>query len=194
MDAASWNSGRHCAGWLGVLAVYALGAVVVTQDPVMGLVAGVCTATALGGSMLLIAFATTIHAAENRAARALWVRHFWLLHTPWLVAPMMAAVAIATAVLWPGPNAANYAFAALAVGASFWLIGCAVAFAAWQRRMAADAARLRLGRGIRHRVYVAGAACMLGAMLLGFLAGGASAIGAIVWAPADEATRVATSI
>jgi len=116
---------------------------------------------------------------ERTALFSIWVRCLPVLHGPWLVAPLCAAVAFVAAIIDRGAGTGGTVLVSVSlIGLFFWGLGCFACLIAWADRWGrcTEPLGLRIG-GLCGTVLVAGMLASLGfSVLLGF-GGGVMAAG-----------------
>lgn len=183
----AWELGvRWYSWWLAASAMYALGAIVVVQSLQAGIAAVLAVGLAVPLSAVLGRIPLRRHDDERRRyLLVVWEQTLWILHLPWLVAPVFLAVALFVGLIdrWAGDTQALAYQIVVTVGFLAWLVGCLVVFLVWwQRRIRALASggyrRLDWADGW---AFLAGAVVIVGAGLMGFVAGMATAFGVADW-------------
>jgi len=171
--------------WVCVVVTYGLGTALVTRDT-----------TAAGAAIVVLAFALALtwrlgllgacrcRSDRREYLRVAWARSLWILHLPWLVAPLfiVAALFVGLIELWAGDRDGEVYFAVVVAGWVLWLLGCLTAFIAWWRSRARTVGSVgyRLGRADAVAFFL-GLAVLIGAAVLGFAAGVLSAVGVSEW-------------
>ena len=183
----AWELGVRWYGWwLAASAVYALGAMVVVQSLQAGIAAVLVVGLAIPLSAALGRIPLRRHDDERRRyLLVVWEQTLWILHLPWLVAPVFLAVALFVGLIDRWANGWRGGVYQTIVKLVFfgWFVGCVVVFVVWwQRRIRA----LALG-GYRRLdwadgwAFLAGVVVIVGAGFMGFVAWMATAIGVADW-------------
>lgn len=183
----SWDAGtRGRERWIAVCVLYAVGAGIVAKS----LLVTVGTVTALGVGVPVSLWLGGLWLSRGEAERAaylkfVWERSLWMLHLPWLVAPVFVVVAVFVGLIdrWAGDRGGGAYAAIVRVGFWCWCLGCLAAFLAWWgwrlRALAAGGYR-RLGWADGW-AFVASVVVVGGASVFGFLGGVAAALGVAEW-------------
>ena len=183
----AWERGSRWYGWwLKACVVYAFGALVVSRSLMAGIGAVFAVGVAVPISAALGHFSFRVRDEERqRYLVVVWEQTLWILHLPWLVAPVFVTVALFVGLIdrWAGDTEARAYQVVVTVGFFAWLVGCLVAFLVWWRRrlraLALDGYR-RLGWADGW-AFVAGVAVTLGTGFIGFGAGVTAAFGVAEW-------------
>jgi len=175
---------------VAVAIVYSLGAGVVTRS------INVAAASLLA---MLLGVSATWQFGEWSAWRSrrerrrylgmVWAQCLWVLHLPWLVAPLFVLVALFVGLidLWAGQWGRGAYHWAVVAGFFLWLIGCVAAFIVWWRRRLVTVAAGGYRPGRADAVaFLLGGVVAAGATGLGFVAGFATAVGVARWLGLSE--------
>ena len=172
--------------WMTVACCYSLGGAVISKS----VLAGVGALAALGVAIPVSVWIggrwqARLHAERRDYLRVVWHRLLWILHLPWLVAPMFVMVALIVGLIdrWAAdPSGEAYSQVVLA-GFFCWCIFSVGSYLAWWlERLRA----IRIG-GYRRLGWadawaaLAGLAVSAGASGLGFGAGLVTAFGISDW-------------
>lgn len=171
--------------WLIVVALYSLGAGVIGRE------AGPAAYALLGLSMVVglswwMGGWCVLRSRPDRGAylRMVWQRKLWILHLPWLVAPLFVAAAVAVGLvdLWAGDERGAAYQTVVTSGFFLWLLASLGCFFAWWgvRLRAVNAGGYRAGTADA-LAFFAGLAITAGTVMLGFLAGVLSALSVAQW-------------
>lgn len=166
---------RRFALWSAVVAVlYGCGVWLLSWDGVM---VGVVTAGVLGLAItgsLGVGWIATLFARPTLRTLLMhaWVRALPYAHAPWLVAPIMAGVALLTRGIEVWFGAGETLMIVMVIGLVSWLLGCCVSAVIAGTTFVAGRDELRVhAGGLSGLLVLAQIGVSLGAMLLGFMAG-----------------------
>jgi hypothetical protein len=163
--------------------IYPVGVMILLGETATALPAAIACLIAVTGSIGVAWPLSLLWPAHHRAtARAIWIRRVWILNLPWLVAPVLALLAVSIEIL--ARVALNRSGVVLPValgGFMIWMGGGLLYGIVWLGTIYEwfDRAKLRVSPSVALAVFLVGAAIWVVSLLFGFLGGAASALGSV---------------
>jgi len=132
-DAREWLLGAAVA-LVGVVIVYACGALMLTERPRAALDAAAAVLGVVVGSALLgVVASVTLPELDRKLFILAWLRLLWRLHVPWLVVPVTMLIALLAMGLdvWLGGEGRVAGPMVVMVWLMVWFIGLILAIVIW---------------------------------------------------------------